>query len=90
MMTGSLYFSVTVAVGVLHIFGHPKEEMSCMVMGCTILESNHIGLEQSLRELFTSLTGSRSVVRLIKGLMGAAGGTYSTVHGQAFESDMAR
>jgi len=70
MMTGSLYYPHIQAVGVLHIFGHPKEEMSCMVMGYTILESNLFGLEQSLRDPFTSLTGSRSVVRLIRGLIG--------------------
>ena len=70
MMTGSLHFSLIEVVGVLHILGHPKEEMNRTVMGCTILESTLFGLEQSSRDPFFSLPGSRSVVRLIKGLIG--------------------
>ena len=91
MTTGSLHFSLIEAVGVLHIFGHPKEETSCTVMGCTILESNLFGLEQSLPDLFSSLAESKSVVRLIEGLIGRWIGDNAVhtyyVHGQVLESD---
>ena len=75
------------AVGALHIFGHPRVEMSRTVTGCTIFEQSLFELEQRVPGSFTSPTGVKLGCKGKWGVglvtAGVLSATHNTVYGEA-------